>query len=618
MSDRRSLPLVRPLLPLALLLAAATACEVKSGSPAAGAASETRRAGGDVDRSWTVPALDQVAGVPKAEIATSVKSRLAAARPRGIEEDQWRHVRTLYARFGQQPLWMDADGPDKKRATALLRAVVDADQDALRLDAYPLPALARALTAIQSGKPTADQLAEVDVLMSSAFTAIGEDLLTGQLDPAVVTKDWHISADENAIDTALVRAMQEPATDQALDRLRPDDPDYAALRKALVQYRTVAAKGAWTVVPKGRALKPGEPDNAARLQALRARLAAEQLIGGDDPNGGAGASSGTAAGISPANAVGAGDSAARRRPAATRAPRPGELAYDPALAGAVAQYQALHGIVVDSILGEETVNSLNRAPSYRLGQIAANLERHRWMPRTLGSRYIAVNVPSFSLEAWDGGKKALEMRVIVGEEYEDKRTAVFSDTMTTVVFRPYWNVTDDIANKELWPKQQADPNYFAAHNYETFQEGGQTRIRQKPGDENSLGQVKFLFPNEYNIYLHDTPHRELFAKDVRAFSHGCIRVEKPGELAQWALGWDAARVQQAMTAGDDNVSTKVPQQIPVYIQYYTVYTDNGQLRFGNDLYDRDAQIVQAMTAEAGQKPETVQAVQTLRQLVAAR
>jgi murein L,D-transpeptidase YcbB/YkuD len=130
--------------------------------------------------------------------------------------------------------------------------------------------------------------------------------------------------------------------------------------------------------------------------------------------------------------------------------------------------------------------------------------------------------------------------------------------------------------------------------------------------------VKFLFPNDFNIYLHDTPNRELFGKDVRAFSHGCIRVEKPNELAQWVLGWDAARVQAAMQDSTDNVEIKVPQRVPVYITYFTVYTQDGQLRFGNDLYDRDAQIVQALTAEAGQKPETVQAVETLRKLVAAR
>jgi murein L,D-transpeptidase YcbB/YkuD len=617
-------PHSRALLPLVLATVAAAGCDMKSSASETSAGPAAATAGGEVDRSWTPPAIASVAGVPAAELKSALEQRLGGARPAGLAEDQWRHVQTLYARFGRTPLWMDAEGPDKARATALLRALVDADKDALRLDAYPLPALANALNAIRSGRPTADQLAETDVLMSAAFTALGEDLVTGQLNPRTVTEDWHIDPKEEEVDTALVRALQEPATDQALDRLRPQDPDYEALRKALVRYREVASAGSWPTVPAGRALKPGEPDRVARLQALRARLTAEGLLAGDSagPNAprdvAAGGASPDSQGVSQANAAGASDTAARRRAAQPRAPRAGEVAYDAALAGAVARYQAAHGIVVDSILGEETVKSMNQSPSYRLGQIAANLERHRWMPRALGTRHILVNVPAFRLEAWDAGKKALDMKVIVGEEYENRRTAVFSDTMTTVVFRPYWFVTDQIANEELWPKARANPGYLAANNYETFQEGGQTRIRQKPGEENSLGLVKFLFPNSYNIYLHDTPNRELFGKDVRAFSHGCIRVEKPAELAQWVLGWDLARVQQAMNGTQDNVETKVPQRIPVYITYFTVYTQDGQLRFGNDLYDRDAQMVQALTAEAGQKPETVAAVQAIRQLIAAR
>jgi len=171
------------------------------------------------------------------------------------------------------------------------------------------------------------------------------------------------------------------------------------------------------------------------------------------------------------------------------------------------------------------------------------------------------------------------MKVIVGEEYEDRRTAVFSDTMTTIVFRPYWFVTDSIAAKEIWPKVQADPDYLARNRYETFEEGGQTRIRQLPGDSNSLGLVKFLFPNAFNIYLHDTPSRELFGKDVRAFSHGCIRLERPAELAQWVLGWSADSVQRAMQTPPDNKEVKVPRRLPVYITYFTTYGQDGELRF---------------------------------------
>jgi L,D-transpeptidase YcbB len=562
---------------------------------------------------WSPPAVDEIRGVPIAAVREAVGRRVAGARPAPLDQDQWRHVRVLYRGFGQGPLWLDAKGADEERVSALLRAVVSADRDALRLDAYPLPALARAIAAVRERRPTAEQLAEADVLLTSAYAALGEDLLTGQVSPRKVTQDWHIDPEEEAVDSALVRSLREPALDAAIARMRPENPDYAALRKALVQYREIAARGGWPTVPTGRALKPGEPERVERLQAVRARLAAEGLIAAEERENAEAAESAVPA----TNAIG-GDSAGRterKQPARVRAPRSGEAVYDSALAGAVAAYQARHAIVVDSVLGEETVRSMNLPATYRLAQVAANLERHRWMPRSLGTRHILVNVPAFHLEAWENGRSALDMKVIVGEEYEDRRTAVFADTMTTIVFRPYWFVPDSIAEKELWPKINADPGYMAEHEYETFEEGGKTRIRQKPGPENSLGLVKFLFPNTFNIYLHDTPEHELFEKDVRAFSHGCIRLEKPAELASWVLGWPADSVRRAMETPPDNKEVKVPRRLPVYITYFTAYVEDGQLRFGNDLYDRDEAIVRVMRAGAGQQPEVLQAVEALRKMV---
>jgi murein L,D-transpeptidase YcbB/YkuD len=589
-----------------LALAACNRGDQRGDSPARDSA------GGEVTRgrgSWNPATLTAVRGVPVAAVRAALATRLAGAPPAPLKDDQWRHARALYKSLGGVPLWLADDGPDGDRVTALLRALVDADHDALRLDAYPLPALATAMAAARDGHPTAEQLAEADVLLTSAFAALGEDLLTGQVNPRDVSQDWHIDPKEEEVDSALVRSLTQPAIDSGLARMRPEDPDYEALRKELSHYRELAKRG-WPEVPAGRVLKPGEADDAARLQALRARLAAEELLD----------ASGTAdtTGVPAANAIG-GDSAARAvraRPTQARAPRPGEARYDAALAGAVAVYQARHAIVVDSILGEETVKSMNYAATYRLAQIAANLERHRWMPRALGERYIAVNVPAFHLDAFENGRPALEMKVVVGQEYEDKKTAVFSDTMTTVVFRPYWLITPDIQAKETEPKIAEDPSYMEENDLEYYMDGGQRRIRQRPGPKNSLGFVKFLFPNSFNIYLHDTPQRELFEKDVRAFSHGCIRIEKPAELAQWVLGWDAGKVEQAMHDGADNRWVKLPHPVPVYITYFTAYMRDGVLHFGNDLYDRDASLVQAMTAGAGQSGETVRAVDTLRKLVA--
>jgi murein L,D-transpeptidase YcbB/YkuD len=358
----------------------------------------------------------------------------------------------------------------------------------------------------------------------------------------------------------------------------------------------MVAKGGWQPVPAGKPLKRGQSDSPQRLAALRARLQAEGIDVASVPT------------ESP-DAVGP-DSASGARRTATS----GIALFDDGLAAAVAQFQARHGIAVDSALGTETLNSLNVPAAYRLGQIAANLERFRWMPRSLGERYVYVNVPAFHLAAYDSGKKTLEMKVIVGQEYEDKATPVFSDSMETVVFRPYWNITPDIQAKEIGPKVASNPGYLDANDMEYYKDGGTTRIRQKPGLKNSLGFVKFLFPNDFNIYLHDTPNHELFDKDVRAFSHGCIRVEKPSELAQWALGWDAAKVDQAMNEGKDNQSIKVPKKIPVYIAYGTAYMRDGQLYFGNDLYHRDDKLVTAIAEGALPSERAVKALEELKKI----
>ena len=529
------------------------------------------------DAAWEPAKLTAVKGVPAAEIEAAVRRKLDGSPPSRIDDRQWARTKRLYRMYGGNPLWLDANGFHRDRTYALAKAVLQAEQDGMRMDAYPVAALAQSLSAVEEKKtPTADELADADIILSASFVALGEDYLTGQVDPKSVAQAWHIDVNDENVDSALVRSIRTAALDKALTTMRPQDPDYAGLRKALDQYQQIVIKGGWQGVPEGKSVKPGEPMAPARAAALRKRLAIEGYLP---------------------------DSAAS----------PG--VYDAALAGAIANFQAHHAIAVDSMLGKETIDALNQSAAYRAAQIAANLERLRWLPRSFGSRFIYVNVPAFRLEAYDQGKLVLEMKVIVGEDFEDKATPVFSDVMETVVFRPYWNVTPDIAAKEIFPKINANPGYLAANRYELYQEGGETRVRQKPGEKNSLGLVKFLFPNDFNIYLHDTPHDELFEKDVRAFSHGCIRVEKPTELAQWVLGWDGGRVNAAMQ-GSDNNSVKVPAKIPVYITYGTAYIRDGQLYFGNDLYDRDDKLVAQVLRGALPAPETVAAVQALRRIAA--
>jgi murein L,D-transpeptidase YcbB/YkuD len=574
--------------------AAVSACSI--GGDERGHGGQAQQAEGDVG-AWSPASLSEVDGVPVATLRSAIQQRLDGKRPQEIEDEAWEHTKRLYKRFQGTPLWFDKSGVDNDRAEALTNAVLNASDDGLRMDVYPVAELAQTLSVIRQAKrPTAEQIADADVLLTAAYASIGEDFLTGQVDPRKVSQSWHIEANDENVDSALVRTLTKEPLDKAIAAMRPTGEDYAGLQKQLERYRGIVSKGGWKPVPEGKALKRGDADTPARLAALRARLAAEGI---EVPA----ASSADAA--NPAPAGGTSATPARRTQSAG-------ATFDAGLAAALAHFQALHAIAVDSQLGKETLDALNVPAEYRLGQIAANLERMRWMPRSLGQQYIYVNVPAFHLTAYDKGEPALDMKVIVGQEYEDKSTPVFADSMETVVFRPYWNVTPDIQAKEIEPKLASNPGYLAANDMEYFNDGGQQRIRQRPGPKNSLGLVKFLFPNDFNIYLHDTPNRELFDKDVRAFSHGCIRVEKPAELAQWVLGWDAARVDAAMHDGKDNQSVKLPHKIPVYITYATTFIRDGELHFGNDLSHRDDELVKAIATGAVPSSATVKAVEQLK------
>ena len=545
----------------------------------------TNHAGGEVSRNWVPARLETYMGVPAAEAQAAIRSRLTGQAPAPVQADAWKHVKSLYTRFGDNLLWLDDKGAHQARVHSLLTVLAGADSDALRLDALPLADLYRSLKTLDATKhPSAEQLAEGDILLSSAYVTYGENMLTGQLDPREFNQSWHINRQEEKIDSALTLTMREDDFAAGLVRMRPQDPMYDSLRTEFVRYRDVVTRGGWQSIPAGPQLKPGKPAPPARLAALRARLAAEGYLA---------------------------DTTTARTDTTAAAQR---SVYDAELAGAVARFQADHSIAVDSMLGGETLESLNYPAQYRLGQVAANLERYRWMPRNLGTRYVMVNVPQFYLHAFDNGQQVLDMKVIVGQEYEDKATPVFSDSMEYVVFRPYWNVTPDIAAKEIFPKEESNPGYLAANNMEVYSDHGRRAVRQLPGPKNSLGLVKFMFPNDFNIYLHDTPNDELFTKDVRAFSHGCIRVEKPAELAEWALGWPADKVHDAMQNGSNNRQVKLPAKIPVYIVYFTTFVEGGELHFGNDLYDRDTQLVNALQNVAMPSQGTLEAQRALREL----
>lgn len=597
----RSILLRRGALALTLTLALAACRE--------GDAARWEDAGGKVTADWQPETVDAVLGVPIDSLRALIATRMdSGSRTDRLSADGWAHVRELYSGYAFVPLWFQGDGLHDRTGN-LINALAQAHTDGIRVDAYPIEEMHESLTALRSAsRASASMLVDADVLLTSAYVALAEDMYTGQIDPNSIAQSWHVQQQETNVDSALAYTLRLEPLDRGIARMRPQHPDFDALRQSLARYREIVARGAWSTVPEGPSLRPGDTSSVERMRALVARLAAEDYI----------------------------QAGTRIDPLADSTGQVTDRAlYDRQLAGAVATFQSRHAIVLDSILGPGTLASLNLTAEYRLRQIAGNLERFRWMPRQLGDRYVFVNIPAFHLEAFDEGKRVLDMKVIVGSEFNDQATPAFSDSMSYVVFRPYWNVPVNIAVEEILPEAYKDPGYMRRRDYEVVRgwgdnapvvgqsppsvaavRSGQVRVRQRPNPQNSLGNVKFIFPNDFAIYLHDTPAPELFERDIRAFSHGCIRVEAPERLARFALGWDLDRIREAMTTGTPSRQVNLDRKIPVYILYLTTYTRDGDLFFGNDLYQRDEKLTMAMADAAVPTAETTRMVSELRALVA--
>ncbi len=341
----------------------------------------------------------------------------------------------------------------------------------------------------------------------------------------------------------------------------------ARLEEARDRYRRIADRGGWPTIPDGDLVEPGD-SAAAQVEALRQRLAATGSLGG----------------AAEAGAV-----------------------FDGPLVAALARFQVRHGLQVDSLLGANTREALNVPASERVAQIETTLDRWDELPEVPtgpDARYVMVNVPEYTVRAFEGGEEALQMEVIVGAEYDDRATPLFHDTMEHVIFRPYWNVPPSIATEELvpdGPAQLQEEGFEIVSHYAVDATvydmtaanlqrvaNGSLRIRQGPGPDNALGLVKYMFPNDYAVYLHDTPADQLFEEADRAFSHGCIRLERPAEFGAWVLGpqgWDEARVRENMTTGDRQ-RVELDETIPVYIVYLPVWADaDGEVHFSQDVYD---------------------------------
>lgn len=266
------------------------------------------------------------------------------------------------------------------------------------------------------------------------------------------------------------------------------------------------------------------------------------------------------------------------------------LMFTDTLEAAVKLYQQSLGYTSTGVVNAQLIKDLNVPAERRLSQLLVNMDRMRWMPKEPSGQLIEVNIPEFVLHVYEDNKKAFDMNVVVGKEGHN--TVSFNGNLSTIVFSPYWNVPPSIVTKELLPKMASNPDYLASQEMEvTGNEGGLPVIRQKPGEKNSLGKVKFLFPNSFNIYFHDTPAKSLFSQDKRAYSHGCIRLAEPDKMAQYLLKdnpeWTPDKIYTAMNQ-DKEQYVKLKKRIPVLISYYTAWVDeNGMLNFRDDIYQHD-------------------------------
>ena len=480
----------------------------------------------------------------------------------------WKLTTQFYQKRDYELAWIDGKTP-RPAMDELIGALKSADQDGLDPELYNASTLAARRAEAARGFLTkagfdATEAARLDVWLTYLYMQFASDLADGLSDLAHADPSWKIRGDRFDPLKALDGALAQNSVAQSLDDLKPRDPQYAALRGALGRYRQIAAQGGWLRLPPTLQLKPGQRSRAVPDLARRLSVS--------------------------------GDYTGRVSDSATE--------YGPPLQEAVKRFQRRHGLEPDGRVGAEVVAALNVPVAARVRQVELNLERWRWLPRDLGDPHVLINIPEYRLEVWDHGQVPVTMRIVVGKK--DTPTPIFADEMTYVVFAPYWNVPSDIAANETLPSVMRDPSFLERTHMEVIDSAGNRvdpasidlanpsayRFRQRPGASNSLGLVKFMFPNQYNVYLHYTPEDSLFARATRSFSHGCVRLQEPELLARYVLrdqpDWTPERIDEAMH-GEDEKIVKLRQPLPVYLGYWTArVSGDGLLQFRDDVYGIDA------------------------------
>jgi murein L,D-transpeptidase YcbB/YkuD len=474
--------------------------------------------------------------------------------------------------------FLSAKWNNRDKITQMISAIRNISEDGLNPDDYHLQEIERLTEKIAySENIEVDDIGRLELLLTDSFKLLTSHLSTGKTDPETIDPQWKASRRiarkdwGNFIDSTL----NSNDIIETLQNLTPGHPDYYNLKKALVKYRKLEEKGGWpnfsTSLPK---LEKGmsHPD----VSLLRKRLAVTQ---GD----------------------------IKCNPEDTNL-------FDQNLYDQVVLFQQRNGLDADGVVGKATIAAINIPVHQRIEAIEANLERWRWISDNLGERYIRVNIANFELQVIENGEAVFHSPAIVGRLY--KETPVFSSAMKYLVINPDWAIPPEILKSEIIPDIIKNPNYLTEKNMKVLRMDGSEidpstivwdstllksfpyMIRQESGRNNPLGHIKFIFPNEYSVYIHDTPSRSLFLRSTRTFSHGCIRINKAHELAEYLLKddpeWNPSQLQKAIDQGQERTII-LPNPVPVHILYLTAWADDdGTPCFCKDIYNRDQSLIKAI------------------------
>jgi len=496
----------------------------------------------------------------------SMQDRLNSAEHRLVSDEQRSaNIALWYEQRDYAPLWL-VDGKPSRAAQKVIFALLTAYEDGLNPAEYKADVMYPKI-----GNGDAQHLADFEVSLSYAVTLYGQHLHSGRVEPNRVNRELVLFPDEISADRILERLSQADDVIAELRDLSPNTDRYDRLRKHLQDLIVIRARGGWDIIPEGDVLKPGMTDG--RVATLRKRLIEE----GDLAEGA----------------------------------HEGDV-YDGALVEALKNYQTRMGLEPDGVIGPTTLAELNTTVDERIRTVDLNLERRRWMQANFGNPYVFVNLADQTVKYVKDDKTLYAALAQVGQSYH--RTPVFSDYMEYLEFNPYWNVPQSIATNEYLPMLKANPYALKAQNINVLRndatiDPGQVpwrsyskanfpvRLRQEPGPRNALGRVKFMFPNQFSIYLHDTPSKSNFDRASRYFSHGCIRIQNPFDLATVILadqGMTRADIDAIVDSGRRQV-VRLNERIPVHVAYLTAWVNkDGSVYYRRDIYGRDEVLDKAL------------------------